>query len=264
MNSPSTWWRRLLAGQGVAAGERTTGMPPSSNGVSSFYLRWHLDGRFDRVAVTLEVLDAPVVDRLYFWAIQTDFSDGGGRTAGGAHLGLQWHRPHPGSTAVNWGGYGDGGAELSGSHSALPSATGNPNTRDLQWSEAVPYRLEVARSPEPCPDGLTAWRGTVTDLVTGSIVVVRDLFTGGGKISAVTIWSEVFARCDDPTVTVRWSDPVAGPAGSSISPRSYSVNYQSHRDGGCANTDSSPDGTGVVQRTAVRRRTPQGAVLPIR
>ncbi|HKX72170.1 MAG TPA: hypothetical protein VJM75_13115 [Acidimicrobiales bacterium] len=43
---------------------------------------------------------------LYFWALQASFIDSAERHCGGGHVGLQWRRHHPGSRAVNWGGYG--------------------------------------------------------------------------------------------------------------------------------------------------------------
>jgi hypothetical protein len=210
--------------------------------------------------VTLEVLDPPRVDHLYFWALQVDFMDGEGHRRGGAHLGLQWHPGHPGSTAVNWGGYDAAGTVLTGSDSALRSATANPHTRDYAWEPVVPYRLSVGEAPgKP-----GAWRGVVTDQRTGGQTVVRDLYAGADRLVAVTVWSEVFARCDDPPVTIRWSDPLVRSGADAVEPSGYSVNYQSHADGGCANTDSTPDGSGVVQRTATERSTRQGAVIGTR
>lgn len=257
------WWRRLL---GTA--QRVAGRPPSANGASSFHLRWELPGRFSRAAVTLEVLEPPTVPSLYFWALQVDLVDRSGGPAGGAHLGLQWHPGHPGSRAVNWGGYHRGGAVLDGTDSALPSATGNPHTRDLPWRAGVPYRLEVgpvpAGEPPVGPAGHTPWRGTVTDTATGESVVVRELFVPGDAIGGIVMWSEVFARCDDPSVAVRWSVPEAVSVHGEVAvPAAVRVNYQSHHDGGCANTDSSVDGVGLVQRTAVPRATPQGARLGV-
>jgi hypothetical protein len=230
------------------------------------HLRWHLGGELREVSVTLEVLESPAVERLYFWALQTDLAGHGGRHAGGAHLGLQWHPSHPGSRAVNWGGYDARGTELRGSGSPLPSALRNPNTRDLWWSERTPYRLTIERAPADADrGGLHAWRGAVTDLATGRATVVRDLWVPGDRITGVVMWSEVFARCDDPSVAVRWSDPSATLLdGVTVRPDRLSVNYQTHADGGCANTDSSPDGAGVVQRTDVARSSPSGAVLPTR
>lgn len=254
----------LLGSVRQTVGERTAGDPPSANGASSFHLRWELatpagSPGFREVSVTVEVLDAPTVDRLYFWALQADFLDGAGRRAGGAHLGLQWHPRHPGGTAVNWGGYDLDGRELHGSDSTLPSASRNPNTRDLSWSPSVAYRLRIHRVDEA--GRAPVWRGTVTD-PAGSDVVVRDLYPAADRIGGAVMWSEVFARCDDPSVVVRWSDPVAVAIdGAELRPERLSVNYQSHADGGCANTDSSSDAIGVLQRTNVVRSTAQGASL---
>ena len=47
------------------------------------------------------------------------------------------------------------------------------------------------------------------------------------------------------------------------SPAALAVNYQSFSDGGCANTCSSVDDVGVVQRTASERLTAQGARLEL-
>ena len=72
---------------------RTHGFPPSGNGASSFHLGWRLPpgaGHLVSASVTLEVLTPPVVDDLYFWALQVTFPG-----AGAAHLGLQWNHRHP-------------------------------------------------------------------------------------------------------------------------------------------------------------------------
>lgn len=196
------------------------------------------------ISVTLEVVEPPVVPELYFWALQVSFIDGG-RRVGGAHLGLQWYRLHPDSTAVNWGGYRDGAGELDGDASALPSATGNPNTRDFPWRARTPYRLRISG------DGDGWWTGSVTDTTTGEETVVRRLRGGGDALAAPVVWSEVFARCDDPSVVVRWSDLSPAPPG-------LRPTYQSHVDGGCANTTSRRDGNGWVQITNVARQTQTG------
>lgn len=206
--------------------------------------------------MTLEVLEPPRVDRLHFWALQADVGDEQGRSAGGAHLGLQWHPQYPGCTAVNWGGYDAGGRELEGTASALPSALGNPNTCDLDWRSGAPYRLRIRRVG-------SVWRGSVTG-PDGTTVDVRDLYLRGDRITGVVMWSEVFARCDHPSTAVRWSDPEGMTLdGAVVRAGRVSVNYQAHSDGGCANTDSSTDYTGIVQRTSVGRETPQGAVLAV-
>ncbi len=255
----------------------TSGRPRSSNAASSFHLTWQVPVAGGRPWVaaeaTLEVLVAPQVPALSFWALQASFTDRG-REGGAGHLGLQWHPQHPGSTAVNWGGYDAGGRELSGSAATLPSALGNPNTRDLAWSAGVAYRLAIRRvepgdhpdslaGPGP-PEGATAWRGTVTDLASGATTVVRDLWAAGSALTAPVVWSEVFARCDDPPSVVRWHDLcLVDEDGRSTACDRVRVSYQSRADGGCVTTDVTTDEVGVVQTTGTSRRTPSGAVLAV-
>lgn len=223
------------------------------------HLFWDLPGAFAAAEVSLEVVQPPAVDRLYFWAFQAGFTDGR-RQSGAAHLGLQWHPSYPGRTAVNWGGYRTGGGELDGTRSALPSALDNPHTRDYHWSPAVPYRLRIDRSPTT----RGSWRGSITDTSTGVVTAVRELHAGGTHLCSLMTWSEVFARCDDPPATVRWSEPVAfDDDGRPHRTRTVSVNYQAHHDGGCANTTSFVDHRGVCQRTGTTRHIPQGASLRV-
>jgi hypothetical protein len=236
---------------------RTRGFPPSGNGASSFHLGWRLPpgaGHLVSAGVTLAVLTPPVVDRLYFWALQVAF-----RGAGAAHLGLQWNHRHPGFGAVNWGGYAADGSLLAGTESPLPSTPADPNTRDYPWQPQRAYGLGVHRTDEG------TWRGEVTDLTTGDATTVRDLMPGASFLGDPMVWSEVFARCDDPPVTVRWSDfEVVTDAGDRFAPTAVAVNYQSHADGGCANTTSVLDRErGVLQATSTERTTPQGAALPL-
>lgn len=257
------FWDLLGGRAGGGAGGRTVGDPPSANGASSLHLRWDLDpgpSGFREVSVTLEVLEAPQVDRLHFWALQADVADAAGRRRGGAHLGLQWHPGSPGCTAVNWGGYDAAGRELDGSRSELPSTLGNPNTCDLAWRGGVAYRLRIHRVDA---GGGLVWRGSVTE-IGADPVDVRDLYLAGDRITGTVMWSEVFARCDHPSTSVRWSDPEAVTVdGETVRPHRVSVNYQSHADGGCANTTSVADDVGIVQRTNAERSTPQGAVLAV-
>jgi hypothetical protein len=203
-------------------------------------------------SVTLEVLTPPVVDHLYFWALQVGFPG-----AGAAHLGLQWNDRHPGFGAVNWGGYAADGSLLTATESPLPSTPADPNTRDYAWEPGRAYRLRVHRVDEG------AWRGEVTDLTTGDATTVRDLMAAASFLGEPMIWSEVFARCDDPSATVRWSDfEVRTEDGDRLGPTAIAVNYQSHADGGCANTTSVPDDHGgVLQVTNAERLTPQGGTL---
>lgn len=250
-------WLTRFTGRVASGGQRTTGLPTSSNRASSFHLAWVWDGPepdLVEVAATLTVVDPPTVDRLHFWALQASFLEGpgAGRRHGGGHTGLQWHPGHPGGTAVNWGGYGADGRELPGSTSPLPSALGNANTRDLSWEPGRPHRLSIHR-------GLDGWAASVDG------TVIRELHVGGDWLGSVLVWSEVFARCDDPTSAVRWSDLSATTrTGATVRPRAVQTRYQSVPDGGCSNTSSDPDGAGgVVQRTCVTRTSRPGALLPL-
>ncbi|MBI2704953.1 MAG: hypothetical protein HYX32_06655 [Actinobacteria bacterium] len=243
----------------------TTGRPPSGNGASSFHLGWSAPaGPWVSAEVTLEVLEPPTVNKLYFWAMQVSFTDQG-RQGGAGHIGLQWHFDHPGKTAVNWGGYGPDGRELAGSRSALPSTVGNVNTRDYRWHAARPYRLRVSRSDEAGPDGKQGWRGEVVDLSTGAATHIRDLWAQGTALADPMVWSEVFADCDEPSTTVRWSDfHLVDAVGAVASADRLSVNYQTLSDGGCTTTSSSVDERGWVQATNTERTTRQGTVLALR
>jgi hypothetical protein len=234
---------------------RTRGFPPSGNGASSFHLGWRLPpgaGHLVAASVTIEVRTPPVVDDLYFWALQVAFPG-----AGAAHLGLQWNHRHPAFGAVNWGGYASDGSLLPGTESPLPSTPADPNTRDYLWEPEHAYRLRVHRVDEG------TWRGEVTDLATGDASTVRDLMAAASFLGDPMVWSEVFARCDDPSVTVRWSDfEVVSNRGDRFAPKAVAVNYQSHADGGCANTTSALDGAGgVLQSTNSDRVTRQGEAI---
>ena len=204
--------------------------------------------RLVEVSVTIEVLTAPAVPRLYFWALQVGFSGGGA-----AHTGLQWLPAGGGTPAVNWGGYAADGRELQGSVSELPSLDGNPNTRLWDWQPGVAHRLRVSRSPTG-----HGWRASV------DATVVRDLFGSGEWLVSPIVWSEVFAACDDPSVVVRWSGfKAVDEAGATVIPDAVAVTYQSVADGGCSNTDAVADGDGVRQVTSAVRHTPNGAVLAL-
>ena len=258
MAPPSTWWRRGARWDG------RTGTPRSSNRASSLHLRWEVPpGRFVAAEATLRVDQVPEVPRLVFWALQASFVDRG-RRGGGAHLGLQWHPSHPGATAVNWGGYGPDGRELSGSAAALPSATANPNTRDLAWVVGRPYRLAIEPSDQPGPDGVAAWSGSVTDLVDGRRTVVRDLWAPGVAVAEPVVWTECFADCDHPGVVASWSDLVLVDVDGRRHPvPAVTTSYQSVADGGCVTTDARVADGELIQATGVERRTAGGARLAL-
>ncbi len=258
-----SWFDRILGRAAPVA--RIAGDPPSGNGASSFHLWWELPygELLTEVSATLEIIEPPTIDRLYFWALQTSFVKPGG---GGAHLGLQHNPRFPGRAAANWGGYaptGDGSL-LQGSPSPLPSTPDDVNTRDFSWSPYRPYRLTIGRSPDGAPAGFHAWRGSIEDLHTGEVTVVRDLFSRGEYLRGPIVWTESFARCDHPPVAVRWSDLLAvGEKDQPIAVGSVSVNFQDRAAGGCDNTDVKVDAAGWVQRTTTERTTRSGTPLKL-
>jgi hypothetical protein len=258
-------------GRLTARTQRVTGPPTSSNGASSFHLFWEVPPRpLVEVAVTIEVIEPPTAPKLYFWALQASF-EGDGVRYGGAHFGLQHHPDYPAAGAVNWGGYHHGGGELDGSGSTLPSALDNPNTRTFRWLPHRPYRYRIFPGPErgrsagdraPGAVSRRDWRGSITDLVSGAETVVRDLWVEGDALVSPMVWTEAFANCDDPSCAVRWTDLEAVTAeGERFAIDTVRLNYQTHADGGCANTDSSVADGGFVQRTSTERLTSTGARL---
>ncbi len=209
--------------------------------------------------VVLEVVEPPRIDALYFWALQATFRAGRAHM-GGAHLGLQWHPRYPGGTAANWGGYhgrdtGQSG-ELPGSPLTLPSALDNPNTCNFDWRAGIEYRLRIVRT------GASEWAGTIE--ARGSVATtLRHLHCEAEHLTDLAVWTEAFADCDAPPAEVRWTEPVAiTRSGAELRAVTARVNYQSIPDGGCSTSDSSYDGIGILQRTGVPRRTPQGTILP--
>jgi hypothetical protein len=243
---------------GGSPGLRVSGRPTSSNQASSFHLIWEMPRSEPMTAVSavITIVEPPSVGRLYFWALQASFSDGTSKT-GGAHLGLQWHPGYPGLTAVNWGGYraaGRGGGELDGSVSELPSALGNPNTRDFSWRAGSAYRLRIAG----VPDRPGAWQGSVEDLDRGQTTVVRELWAGGSRLTDPVVWSEVFADCGHPPAAARWGEFAGETAGGSVRPTGIRVNYQTNAAGGCDNTNVIVTSSGIVQRTATVRTIAAG------
>jgi hypothetical protein len=212
------------------------------------------------VEAVCEVLVPPRVDQLYFWALQTGFSDGR-RSYGGAHTGLQWHSRGRTGRAVNWGGYHDpayGGAELDGSApAALAALNPSGNTMRYDWEPARPYRFRVFRAAD-------GWRAEVTDVAGGATTVLRDLYVRGDRLADPVVWSEVFARCADPSVTVRWSGLQARTAdGAVVRPRTVTVTYQSPKAGGCSNTTVTADEVGLLQSTCRQRTVADGATLAV-
>lgn len=208
------------------------------------------------VSAVVEILSAPAVRSLYFWALQVGFTRGG-RSVGAGHTGLQWHPAAP-TGAVNWGGYDETGRELIGTRSSLPEVD-SPNTLAWRWQPGRPYRFTVAR-------GATGgWESRVTDLGDGRRVTLRELAVDAIELTSPVVWTEMFARCDDAAVSARWSQlQVRQADGGAIAPSALVSTYQSWGEGGCSNTESRPDGAGVVQTTGLAgpRSGHHGQTLP--
>jgi len=218
------------------------------------HARWlRLPDLVEAVSVDFMVLQRPSSPDLHFWAIQASFV-GGGRPMGAGHLGLQHFPAHPGSGAVNWGGYGADGTILSGSESPLPSRPGNANTRDYSWSEGRMYRLSIFR-------GDRGWKGSVTDLEADVTTEVRELYAPSTHLANVVMWSEVFAPCEGPPMTVAWSNPTATTATGHHAVEAVQLSYQSYAEGGCTNTSTELSGSTVVQTTATQRANSAGTIL---
>jgi len=253
------WVRNLLS---PSVRERVAGSPSSSNGASSFHLWWDVPhgDHLKSATVTLEISRRPDLDRLVFFAMQVTFIEPGG---GGAHLGLQHHPGHPARSAVNWGGYDTRGGLLSGSDSLLPSSPDDVNTRDYRWHDGVPYRLSIERGDQ-VDGGRYAWRGSITDVETGTATHIRDLYSASAFLRAPVVWVESFAPCDAPRSEVRWSDASVVTEADDVRPvTAMRADYQPHAAGGCTNTNSVLDGEAFVQRTGQLRTTKSGTTLVI-
>ncbi len=249
-----SWLRRLIGPPTPST--RTTGPPTSSNGASSFHLFWDVGPAPIRAVEVTVTIDEPPSGRLVFCALQVSPAERT-RRLGGLHFGLQHHPGHPGGGAVNWGGYHDGGGEVDGSALSVPSAMNNRNTGDYPWRHGAPYRYRIDRGPD-------GWRGLVTDLERGETVLVRELHLGGDHLVSPMVWTESFAHCDDPTTTIRWTDPVLETDDAVLAVTSGRVNFQSEADGGCSNTEWTVEAGAFVQRTNTTRTLTSGVRLTSR
>lgn len=233
---------------------RTSGRPPSPNGASSLHLFWEeVPSRMTAVQATVRVVTPPATNDLYFFALQTSFTAAGG-PSGGGHIGLQWNRRHPNTTAVNWGGYAaaeQGGNVLDGTESPLPSLPNDPNTRDYPWQSGVGYQLTIEPGREP-----GWWRGSIENGASGERVTIRELHGGGDALASPVVWAEVFAPCDASSVTVEWTELRYQVGGSWRTIDMVSTNYQEYAAGGCTNTNSSATARGWAQTTNTARTTP--------
>ena len=225
---------------------------------SSFHLFWQGVPR-DAVeaTATIEVIEPPTVDELYFWALQVSFRTDT-RQTGGAHIGLQHHPSYPDSGAVNWGGYDDvNGGILEGTESELPSALGNANTRTYPWRPGRRYRYRVHRAESGW------WAGEIADLDSGETITIRELNGhDADHLGTLMVWSEVFAPCTAPSAAVRWTDlGFTTSDGISGAPERLRINYQAVENHGCKNTNSDVDELGATQRTNTDRVNRQGTVV---
>jgi len=99
-------------------------------------------------------------------------------------------------------------------------------------------------------------------MASGEQTVIRDLHVSARHLAEPVVWSEVFARCDDPPVSVRWSNLRAVTVtGRPVVPEAVSVTYQPRSQGGCDNTSVRLDGTSISQTTNAARTVPDGSVL---
>jgi hypothetical protein len=249
-------WQRLRSWLAIGGG----GFGGGGGGGGGFHLWWKDVPAGEPIvacSVVLEVLQLPTVAILYFWALQASFLDANGRSYGAAHTGLQWNPRHPGSRAVNWGGYAqvaDVTSILEGSDSQLPGIPGDRNTRTFAWREGVPYRFAIHR-------GAAGWASTVTDLETGSEVTVRELYAGGDRLGGFVMWSELFCRGTDPPTAVRWSQPEALTAsGRIVRPERLQVTFPGGDE--WRRLDVVVDEVGVQQRTNAARSLAHNSLVP--
>ena len=208
------------------------------------------------VAAELCVVEPPSVGRLYFWALQTGFSDGR-HNYGAGHTGLQWNPNFPRSRAVNWGGYAEPPTNrvFNGSVPDLPGSPSDLNTRAYAWEPGRTYRFRVYRSQ-------VGWRSEVTERESGATTVIRDLYADGDRLTSPVVWSEVFARCIDPPAAVRWSGLTAVLTDRrAVTPTFVSTSFP--MGGDCPNTDSRLEGGAVVQRTNTSRSGHDGGRIAL-
>lgn len=240
-------WRSLRSALGGPAPQQAF---PGWKGVTAFHLWWAgsaTEMPAVEVSAVLEVLEEPSVASTYFWALQAGFSGSNGAQHGAAHTGLQWYPRFSDNRAVNWGGYAQppAGGVLPGSAPTLPGFADDVNTRAYPWRVGVPYRFRIRR-------GHTGWAATVTDLASGEETLLRELHAGGDVLTSAVVWAEVFARCDAPTTTVRWSAfEVVGARGEAR--RVDRVRLSLPITGDCPNTDVTVDDVGFLLRTGVQR-----------
>lgn len=225
---------------------------PPEGIASSFHCAWDTVTEFAKeVHVDFTCMVEPTVDDLYFWALQCSFYDASDNELGGAHTGLQWNSSHPENNAVNWGGYDNLSVELPGSVSQFPSTPDNDNTRDYLWNVGQTYHLRIWVS-DP---------GEISASIDGELI--RTLICDDTvKLGSYTMWSEIFAQCSDPSVTVKWENMrIINMSDDEVLETEFFINYQAEENDGCLNTNTYEYNESIRQQTNTTRITPQDAIL---
>jgi len=157
--------------------------------------------------------------------------------------------------AVNWGGYDCDRRHPAGNGVVLAVHAPRPNTRDFAWEPGARYRLTIGPAPPASRARAGGRPGSRVSTPARTCWCATSCATGDHLRSPV-VWSELFTRCDDPPIEVRWSEPSAlGLDGEPVPVDRGRVTYQAYEAGGCTNTTVEPDEVGIVQRSGCERRT---------
>ncbi|MBA4365764.1 MAG: hypothetical protein C0398_07210 [Coprothermobacter sp.] len=133
----------------------------------------------------------PDPEWLYYFAIQTNFSDGGGA----AHGGLQWAA---GGQKANWGGY-----------SLRRMGDTQSIVVDQPWVIGRWYHYHAEREAQQ-RDGSWAWGFRITDLSTNTERDLGEIYSKGSSIDGCVVWMETGygVVATTPRAQVRWRNPV--------------------------------------------------------
>ena len=152
---------------------------------------------------------------LYYWALQTDFSAMAyppsfayptlpskpadfckNTTTAWGHVGFQYTKTRK---MANWGGGGDGSG-------VADYSCGGTDVTDVTWQTGKWYEYKVKRGANQGPK-LWKWKGTITDVQSGTVVYDYDIF-GGEHITYGVVWTELIGvKCDDPEIRTEWKEP---------------------------------------------------------
>lgn len=175
-------------------------------------------------AAALDVNKSP----LYFWALQTDFSDMAyprgfdfagvsgidpkrckDTTTAWGHVGLQYAKSNPSlpnntQKQANWGGGGDGsGIDDYG--------CGGSDVTKLNWKANTWYEYRVTRAVKRAPK-LWEWLGEIYKKGDATPIYSRTIF-GGEYLAWATSWAELInVSCTDPKLITQWANPWMGNA----------------------------------------------------